>query len=225
MKIINYLYESIAEIHCSCCMEYHTMRLDLCKDFEDDILYITIKDADYNFFDRIKNSYKLLYNWKKYLDINEFITSYGILIKPIQIYELYNLLKKNFIEYNIFDKNDLITIEDNNWIPDDVKFPIKWANKKLDSNDFTWILYNDGEFVISIDITYKNNEIKFTSNDILFGYRLPQYMKFKNILRWSFYHIFFNNKIFLGGEWNGSVSKANTIKMMSTFYYLLSNLK
>ena len=47
MKIIRYMYESLAEVHCSCCMEEHTIRFDLCKDFhndsEKDALYVPLE--------------------------------------------------------------------------------------------------------------------------------------------------------------------------------------
>jgi len=227
MKIIRHLYESIAQVDCSCCMESHTIRFDLCKNFDssidDDIFYISIKDDDYGFTNRIKNSFNFIINWKKY-SFGEYITSHGVLIKKQQLIELYSILKEKLLEYNIFNNNDISIIE-GNFIPDDVKFPIRWIGKNPRHNDFSWILYDDGEFVISTDITYKDDEKTFMSDDIVFGYKLHKNIRFKDRIRWAFSHIFYGNKTFLGGEWEGFVVKSNTIKMMSTLYYLIHNIK
>lgn len=231
MKIIRYLYESIARVDCSCCMESHTIKFDLCKDFnsseDDDALYISIKDDDRRLKDRIKNSFHFIKNWKKYSS-GEYMTSHGVLIKPEQLKELYDVLKEKLIEYNIFTNDDILIIEKEYNPNDDIKFPIKWIsknNKITRNNDFTWVLYDDGEFVISTDITYEDGERKFMDNDILFGYKLHKNVTKKDIRRWAFYHILYNSKTFIGGEWEGFITKSNTIKMMSVFYYLLHNLK
>lgn len=231
MKIIRYHYESIARVDCSCCMETHTAKFDLCKDFDsskdDDALYISIKDDGYAFKNRVKNAFNFIKDWKKFSS-GEYMTSHGILIKPEQLKELYTILKEKLLEYNIFTNDDILLIE-KDYIPnDDIKFPIKWISKNSKitrNNDFTWVLYDDGEFVISVDITYEDGERKFMDNDIVFGYRLPENIKSKDVRRWAFYHILYNNKTFIGGEWEGFIIKSNTIKMMSVFYYLLHNLK
>lgn len=227
MKIIRYQYKSLAEVYCSCCMEDHTLRFDLCTDYhndsEHDALYIVIKDyAKYGLRDRLNRAWNFIWNWKKYID-GDNINAHGIFMRKEQIKELYPILRDKLREYDIITDLEVVEIETGKFDPFyNVKdINVVWRSKKGKSKTVERIFIpfiGDG-FLISINTCEgKNNELHMVQ-EITFGYHLNKHTTRKDAWRMAFYHLFYHSNDFIGGDFEGFIKKDNVIQMLKVLYY------
>lgn len=223
MKIIRYMYNTITEVHCSCCMEDHTARFDICKDYDgktiftDSALYIVIREHNKNpIKDRLKRSLYFIKNWKKYINGDD-IASNGILMKVEQTKALYDTLVPALLDAKILTKDDLDIIEKDgkDYTPDRL-IPITYKNKKQ-TEDMNVSLIGD-EFVISLDTFESDDKTYF--RDLTFGYRLYKEYTFKDVIQMTFYHFLYGSNNFVGGDFESFMNKDEVLKMLKVFYYL-----
>jgi len=230
MKIIKFNYESIALVECSCCQEDHTIRFDIYKDykagFDEDTLYIVIKDnSKYGFFSRINKVIYFMKNWKSFVDGNN-IAWHGTLIHKKQLEELYPLLIDSLSRYNILTPADINNINVNTKLLDK-KFPVTWTGKggKKSTHGYNWVPFMADDFNIHVFGDVKDDKFVVEDNDICFGYNLSDATRFKDVWYLVRRYIFDNHNNFISGNFEGFLTKENTIWMLSTFKYFISNLK
>lgn len=209
-------------------MESHTLRFDICKDFDpnskdQDALYITIKDHDkYGLKERIRRYFSFKKNWKSYID-GEDIISHGVLIRPEQIEALYVELIRALKEYNILSDDDIKHIENGEKQFLDKKITLEFRGKKdgkvTKSYDDTPVPFIGDDFVISVEegVTHKGEKYFY---DITFGYKLNENTTKKDVNCMAFYHLVYNSNDFIGGDFEGFMQKENVIKMLQLLYHL-----
>lgn len=225
------MYETLAEVHCSCCMEGHTLRFDLCKDYHNDTeheaLYIVIKDhGKYTLTERLKRAFYFIRKWKDYID-GENITSHGVLMHGEQLTELYPILKDKLLEYKIIDDEDLAFIEGDSEIDLLSKtvpatFKDRKGKKTIHQEPVPFI---GDDFVLALDIFFAESIDKHLLRDITFGYKLNEHYTKRDAWRMAFYHILYNSNNFIGGDYEGFMSKDNTVKLLRIFYHLIQNIE
>ncbi len=227
MRIIRYLYERIAEVHCSCCMDEHIAIFDICKDTTDpeEALYITIKDLNrFSLKDRLRHYFYFMRNWKKYID-GEDIINHGILLHREQIKELYHLLIFALKGHNIIKDED---IECDYSLSEKTVPVIFRGRKKKDKHiEDVRVPFIGDDFVVSLDIFHHKESGKDLIKDITFGYKLNECYKEdrKSVRRLAWYHLIYGSNNFLGGNYEGFLSKENTIKLLKLFCYLKDNIQ
>jgi len=216
MKIIKYLYEPILELQCSTCMEEHTMRFDICKDFKNDenheALYVDlISEYTPGFFERLKTFFHYRKNWKKYINGKEQ-TYNGITLDITQIREMYPILIDKLLKYETITLKDVEEIESWDNFPTIEYDKDGWAEQ---------IIFNGNDIVLSIEAHESNgkNIIQFFT----LGYRFYDEMKQKDINRRTWYYLIYKSKAMIS-NYEGFIDYNNTKLFLSVLYYLIKNM-
>lgn len=228
MKIIKHLYENVAQVACSCCMENHYVKFDICKGFHTDedkeALYITIKDTSpFSFKQRLGHIFKTFRTWKSNRNYGSDMADQGVLIHKEQLGELYSCLKEALLKYKILTDDDFEHIEKSLPLFLDFKYPIEWKGKAgISFHDYTWVPFVGDDFVIS---TMVNNNMELCDSNINFGYKFNDNIRFKDIRRYAFYHLFYKSNTMLGGDSEGFLNIDNTITLLKVLHYFSLHLK
>lgn len=246
MKVIKRGMEPVAHVLCSCCQEDHSATFEINKNFtqdekrskewnikhpDEDVLYITIKDIPrFRFFQRLKQSWDFLINTKSYF-FGKNIVNNGIIIHTDEIEELYNTLKPELIKYNIISEDEFKEIENGEYKFPQRKYPItciqynfetKKKSSYISDKEFTWIAFNNDSFVVHTDIDIEKD--KRFWREIVFGYRLSRHeVKDRRYIRREAWRYIFKKDYagFIGGEYEGFMSKKSTIRFLELLQYFI----
>jgi hypothetical protein len=206
-------------------MEDHTIRFDICEDYHTDddkqALYIVIKEhGKHSLRERIRRAKYFVKNWKKYVD-GEDIISQGVLMKTKQIEELYDVLLSSLKEADILNDKDVAFIENGEYNFLNKKVPVVYKNKKFKTQTVENInvLFMGDEFVISVDTFTDKETGKEYFRDMTFGYRLHENYTKKDAFEMAFYHLLYGSNNFVGGDFEGFMTKDNVVDMLKIFYY------